>query len=85
MVTVFGRVRYPDGQLAANTDIHNHIGKTRTDGKGEFAIDIDKSIPSLPRYQLMEVSVKPIWIWIKPGAAWVGDVKCALQSTMAQR
>ena len=33
MVTVFGRVRYPDGQLAANTDIHNHIGKTRTDGK----------------------------------------------------
>lgn len=46
MVTVFGRIRYPDGQLAANTDIHNHIGKTRTDEKGEFAIDIDKSIRS---------------------------------------
>jgi hypothetical protein len=45
MVTVFGRVRYPDGELATNTDIHNHIGKTRTDAKGEFAIDIDKKFP----------------------------------------
>ncbi len=84
MVTVFGRVRYPDGQLAANTDIHNHKAKLGLTGKVSLRSISIKSIPSLPTHQLMEVSVKPIWIWIKP-AAWVGDVKCALQSTIAKR
>ena len=86
MVTVFGRVRYPDGQLAANTDIHNHIGKTRTDGKGEFAIDIDKKYPIITLVSANgSICEADLDLDKARGAAWVGDVKCALQSTMAQR
>ena len=86
MVTVFGRVRYPDGQLAANTDIHNHIGKTRTDGKGEFAIDIDKKYPIITLVSANgSICEADLDLDKARGAAWVGDVKCALQSTMAKR
>lgn len=86
MVTVFGRVRYPDGQLATNTDIHNHIGKTRTDAKGEFAIDIDKKYPVITLVSangsLCEADLD---LDKARGAAWVGDVKCTAQTSMAQR
>lgn len=86
MVTVFGRVRYPNGQLAANTDIHNHIGKTRTDAKGEFAIDIDKKFPVITLVSANgNICEADIDLEKARGAAWVGDVQCALQSTMAQR
>ncbi|MES0298666.1 TcfC E-set like domain-containing protein [Citrobacter sedlakii] len=86
MVTVFGRIRYPDGQLATNTDIHNHIGKTRTDAKGEFAIDIDKKYPVITLVSangsLCEADLD---LDKARGAAWVGDVKCTAQTSMAQR
>lgn len=86
MVTVFGRVRYPNGQLAANTDIHNHIGKTRTDAKGEFAIDIDKKFPVITLVSANgNICEADLDLEKARGAAWVGDVQCALQSTMAQR
>ncbi|MEH0884486.1 TcfC E-set like domain-containing protein [Enterobacter sp. UNJFSC 003] len=86
MVTVFGRVRYPNGQLAANTDIHNHIGKTRTDAKGEFAIDIDKTFPAITLVSANgNICEADLDLEKARGAAWVGDVQCALQSTMAQR
>lgn len=86
MVTVFGRIRYPDGQLAANTDIHNHIGKTRTDDKGEFAIDIDKKYPVITLISANgSVCEADLDLEKARGAAWVGEVKCATQTTMAQR
>ena len=86
MVTVFGRIRYPDGQLAANTDIHNHIGKTRTDEKGEFAIDIDKKYPVITLISANgRVCEADLDLEKARGAAWVGDVKCVTQTTMAQR
>ncbi|WP_217077074.1 TcfC E-set like domain-containing protein [Klebsiella sp. PL-2018] len=86
MVTVFGRIRYPNGQLAANTDIHNHIGKTRTDEKGEFAIDIDKKYPVITLISATGIRCETeLDLENARGAAWVGDVKCAPQSTIAQR
>ena len=86
MVTVFGRVRYPNGQLAANIDIHNHIGKTRTDANGEFAIDIDKTFPVITLVSANgNICEADLDLEKARGAAWVGDVQCALQSTMAQR
>jgi hypothetical protein len=45
LVTVFGRVKDRRGGYYANADIHNHIGKTRTDELGEFAMDVDKRYP----------------------------------------
>ncbi|EMS8793277.1 TcfC E-set like domain-containing protein [Enterobacter ludwigii] len=86
MVTVFGRVRYPNGELASNTDIHNHIGKTRTDAKGEFAIDIDKKYPVITLVSANgNICEADLDLEKARGAAWVGDVKCAPQTTMAQR
>lgn len=43
MVTVSGRIRAEDGTLLAHAHINNHIGRTRTDGNGEFVMDIDKN------------------------------------------
>ncbi|MGX5028241.1 TcfC E-set like domain-containing protein [Enterobacter asburiae] len=86
MVTVFGRVRYPNGELASNTDIHNHIGKTRTDAKGEFAIDIDKKYPVITLVSANgNICEADLDLEKARGAAWVGDVHCAPQTTMAQR
>lgn len=86
MVTVFGRVRYPNGALASNTDIHNHIGKTRTDAKGEFAIDIDKKYPVITLVSASgNLCEADLDLEKARGAAWVGDVKCVLQTTIAQR
>ncbi|WP_283192348.1 CS1-pili formation C-terminal domain-containing protein, partial [Klebsiella pneumoniae] len=45
LVTVFGRVKDRRGGYYANADILNHIGKTRTDELGEFAMDVDKRYP----------------------------------------
>lgn len=86
MVTVFGRIRYPNGQLASNTDIHNHIGKTRTDAKGEFAIDIDKKFPVITLMsQTGNLCEADLDLEKARGAAWVGEIQCSAQTTMAQR
>jgi len=86
MITVFGRIRYPNGQLASNTDIHNHIGKTRTDAKGEFAIDIDKKFPVITLIsQTGNLCEADLDLDKARGAAWVGEIQCSAQTTMAQR
>lgn len=86
MVTVFGRIRYPNGKLASNTDIHNHIGKTRTDVKGEFAIDINKKFPVITLISIDgNICEADLNIDRARGATWIGDIQCALQTTMAQR
>lgn len=86
MVTVFGRIRYSDGQYAINTDIHNHIGKTRTDDKGEFAIDIDKKFPVITVVSNNgNVCEADLDLDSAKGAAWVGDVQCATQTNLAKK
>lgn len=86
MVTVFGRIRYPDGNLAANVDIHNHIGKTRTDDKGEFAIDIDKKFPVITLVSRSgNICEADLDLNKARGAAWVGDIQCNAQESLAQR
>lgn len=77
MVTIFGRVHYPDGEVASNTSIHNHIGKTMTDGNGEFSVDVDKRYPILTLIESngdiceSELNLKDV-----RGAKWLGDIKC---------
>lgn len=86
MVTVFGRIRYADGTLASNKDIHNHIGKTHTDSKGEFAMDIDKKYPVITLVSGNgSVCEADLDLEKARGAAWVGDVKCNDQTTLAER
>lgn len=62
LVTVFGRVKDRRGGYYANADIHNHIGKTRTDELGEFAMDVDKRYPVITWSINSAVFAK--WIWI---------------------
>ncbi|WNN73837.1 CS1-pili formation C-terminal domain-containing protein [Kluyvera cryocrescens] len=86
LVTVFGRVKNSQGGYYANADIHNHIGKTRTDNNGEFAMDVDKRYPIITLTDQngglceAELDLKKA-----RGAAWVGDVLCAAQQQTASR
>ncbi|VDR30385.1 Uncharacterised protein [Raoultella terrigena] len=77
MVTVSGRIRAEDGTLLANAHINNHIGRTRTDDKGEFVMDVDKKFPTIDfsygNNQRCEVELE---INKARGAVWVGDVTC---------
>jgi hypothetical protein len=77
MVTVFGRIKAEDGTLLANAYIKNHIGRTRTDDKGEFIMDVDKKFPVIDftyrGNQSCEVSLD---LSKAQGAIWVGDVIC---------
>ncbi|WP_443006068.1 MULTISPECIES: CS1-pili formation C-terminal domain-containing protein [unclassified Serratia (in: enterobacteria)] len=77
MVTVFGRIKAEDGTLLANADIKNHIGRTRTDEKGEFVMDVDKKFPVIDfthsQGQTCEVELD---LLKAQGAVWVGDVVC---------
>ena len=86
LVTVFGRVKRPDGSYYANTDIHNHIGKTRTDDKGEFAMDVDKRYPVITLLDknggICEADLNLTDV---RGAAWVGEIPCQMQQQTASR
>ncbi len=77
MVTVFGRIKAEDGTLLANASIKNHIGRTRTDEKGEFVMDVDKKFPVIDfthsQNQTCEVELD---LAKAQGAVWVGDVVC---------
>lgn len=77
LVTVFGRIKAEDGTLLANVDIRNHIGRTRTDAKGEFVMDVDKKFPTIDfthgNNQTCEVALD---LAKAQGAIWVGDVVC---------
>lgn len=84
MVTVSGRIRAEDGTLLANAHINNHIGRTRTDDKGEFVMDIDKKYPTIDfsygNNQSCEVELE---LNKARGAVWVGDVICSGLKTFA--
>ncbi|MDG1641617.1 fimbrial biogenesis outer membrane usher protein [Klebsiella huaxiensis] len=84
MVTVSGRIRAEDGTLLANASISNHIGRTRTDEKGEFIMDIDKKFPTIDfsygSDQRCEVELD---LNQARGAVWVGDVVCSGLRTYA--
>ncbi|WP_075181560.1 fimbrial biogenesis outer membrane usher protein [Pantoea sp. 1.19] len=76
-VTVSGRIRAEDGTLLANARINNHIGRTRTDEKGEFVMDVDKKYPTIDfsdgANRTCEVALE---LSQARGAVWVGDVVC---------
>ncbi|NWA19892.1 CS1-pili formation C-terminal domain-containing protein [Serratia liquefaciens] len=84
MVTVFGRIKAEDGTLLANAYIKNHIGRTRTDDKGEFIMDVDKKFPVIDfthsGNQSCEVDLD---LSKAQGAVWVGDVVCTGLKTYA--
>ncbi|HFR8653487.1 TPA: CS1-pili formation C-terminal domain-containing protein [Escherichia coli] len=84
IVTVSGRIRAEDGTLLANAHINNHIGRTRTDDKGEFVMDVDKKYPTIDfsndKNQRCEVALE---LSQARGAVWVGDVVCTGLSTWA--
>ena len=85
MVTVFGRIKAEDGSLIANAHINNHIGRTRTNGTGEFVMDIDKKFPTIDfsygNNQNCEIELN---LTDSQGAVWVGDVICTGLKTYAQ-
>ncbi|WP_058911455.1 TcfC E-set like domain-containing protein [Entomohabitans teleogrylli] len=86
LVTVFGRVRKPGGAIYANIDIHNHIGKTRTDERGEFAMDVDKRYPVITLIDARGgVCEADLDLRDARGAVWVGDIQCVPQSQTASR
>lgn len=86
LVTVFGRIRHSDGQLAVNTDIHNHIGKTQTDEKGEFAMDVDKKFPFITLLERNgSVCEAELNLQGARGAVWLGDIHCVSQNQTAQQ
>ena len=82
MVTVFGRIHYPSGDVAKNVNINNHIGKTVTDENGEFSIDVDKRYPVLTLIEdngalcESELNLKKA-----DSAIWVGDIHCQMKGT----
>ncbi|MEQ4931524.1 TcfC E-set like domain-containing protein [Klebsiella oxytoca] len=84
LVTVFGRIRRDNGTVAAHLDIHNHIGKGRTDGQGEFAMDVDKRYPTITLVEKngqrceLELNLQEA-----RGAVWMGDLQCEAQMRMA--
>lgn len=86
LVTVFGRLRKSNGQYYVNSDIHNHIGKTRSDESGEFAMDVDKRYPIITLIDktgaICEASLD---LTNARGAVWVGDLPCEVQPQMAAR
>ncbi len=86
LVTVFGRVKTPAGGIYALTDIHNHIGKTKTDEQGEFAMDVDKRYPVITLIDAKGgVCEADLDLRNARGAVWVGDIQCEVQGQMASR
>lgn len=84
LVTVFGRVRKPNGAVFAHADIKNHIGKTRTDEHGEFAMDVAKRYPTIVVMDAGgQVCETDLELRAARDAVWIGDVKCKLQRQLA--
>ncbi|WP_084089557.1 CS1-pili formation C-terminal domain-containing protein [Erwinia oleae] len=76
-VTVFGRLRSAQGQLLANTSVHNHIGKTVTDEQGEFSIDVDKLHPSIFISDASErLCESTLDLSGAQGVKWIGEIIC---------
>lgn len=86
MVTIFGRVLYPDGEVAVNKNIHNHIGKAITDENGEFSLDIDKRYPMLTVIETNgDICESKLDLDTVRGAKWLGDIQCKYKATSSQK
>ncbi len=85
MVTVFGRIYYPSGELAKKVNINNHIGKTVTDENGEFSLDVDKRYPMLTLIENNGVLCEAV-LKLKPSdrVVWVGDLHCEMKKASSQ-
>lgn len=77
MITVSGRIRAEDGTLLTHAHINNHIGRTRTNGEGEFVMDVDKKYPTIDfNYGANKTCEVALELSQARGAVWVGDVVC---------
>lgn len=86
MVTVFGRMKSPDGTLLASAQVRNHIGRTQTDHQGQFAMDVDKRYPVISLQQDdKQICEAGLDLSSARGVLWVGDVICDPQTTLANR
>ncbi|MBG6026290.1 CS1-pili formation C-terminal domain-containing protein [Proteus mirabilis] len=86
MVTVFGRMKSPDGTLLASAQVRNHIGRTQTDHQGQFAMDVDKRYPVISLQQDdKQICEAELDLSSARGVLWVGDVICDPQTTLANR
>ncbi|MGA3695977.1 CS1-pili formation C-terminal domain-containing protein [Enterobacteriaceae bacterium TYF_5] len=86
MVTVFGRMKSPDGTLLASAQVRNHIGRTQTDTQGQFAMDVDKRYPVISLQQDdKQICEAELDLSSARGVLWVGDVICDPQTTLASR
>jgi Mat/Ecp fimbriae outer membrane usher protein len=81
MVTIFGRIRYPNGEIAANTQLNNHIGKTKTDEKGEFSLDVDKRHPVITLIRENgDICETELSLKNEQGVAWLGEISCVYKA-----
>ena len=86
MVTVFGRMKAPDGTLLASAQVRNHIGRTQTDTQGQFAMDVDKRYPVISLQQDdKQVCEAELDLSSARGVLWVGDIICDPQTILASR
>ncbi|MER1962227.1 CS1-pili formation C-terminal domain-containing protein [Proteus vulgaris] len=86
MVTVFGRMKSPDGTLLASAQVRNHIGRTQTDHQGQFAMDVDKRYPVISLQQDdKQICEAELDLSSARGVLWVGDVICDPQTTLVNR
>lgn len=84
LVTVFGRMHKADGAVYANAEIYNHIGKTRTDERGEFAMDVDKRFPVISLIDNKGgICEADLDLHDARGAVWMGSIRCTVQDKMA--
>lgn len=81
MVTIFGRIRYPNGEVAANTQLNNHIGKTKTDQNGEFSLDVDKKYPTIILIKDNgDICESKLRLQDIQGVAWLGEISCVYKA-----
>lgn len=87
LVTVFGRLKSPDGEYIKYASIRNHIGRTKTDKNGEFSMDVDVRYPVISLLQEDEKTICEADLNLQGarGALWVGEVTCEPQEALAKR
>ncbi|MCL0009270.1 TcfC E-set like domain-containing protein [Providencia rettgeri] len=87
LITVFGRLKSPDGEYIKFAAIRNHIGHTKTDANGEFSMDVDVRYPviSLLQDDQQTICEADLDLQGARGALWVGEVTCEPQSSLAKR
>lgn len=87
LVTVFGRLKSPNGEFIKYAFIRNHIGRTKTDHDGSFSMDVDVRYPVISLLQADEKTICEADLDLEGarGALWIGDVTCDPQKALASR